>query len=175
MSAWLAIGGPIGPLLAATSLIEGIRLAPSYDKTYVEWLMFHDEIYPFISDDKSKDIPREDIIKAINSPVFEVIRVFDGATPCGAFVLEVSGDEAEMHTLLLPNCRGAKAIEAGKKMIEYMFQKRGIRRVFGFCFSDCKAAIWFTKKIGLKFESEVPHHNTRGGKSVNRVNFSITN
>lgn len=172
MSAVLALAcGPVafGPFQ------NGLRIIPSNDKAYIAKIMYDPSIYPFISDDNSPNVGKEMVIAEIMKPHYEALCVFDGDLPCGAFVFEVHDNEAEMHTLLLPCCHGSRAIQVGKMALEYMLKTRGMKRVFGFCFSDCKAAIFFSRKIGLKFDCEVDHPNTRSGQKVTRLNFSINN
>jgi hypothetical protein len=151
-----------------------LKITETKDLDHACEIMFHPEIYPFISDDFADQLPRETIIQAMKASSFKLLKVTNGEQDCGVFILDVRGKSAELHTLLLPCCRGAMAVQAGRKMLDYIHTNLGIDQLYGFCFSDCKAAIWFSKKIGFKFDSEVDHPNTRHGEKVKRINFKIS-
>lgn len=64
----------------------------------------------------------------------------------------------QMHTLMLPSCRGAAAKREGKKLIREMFVEHGAEILWGQTPLDNRAARIFNRWIGAKSVGFGNHH-----------------
>lgn len=67
----------------------------------------------------------------------------------GVFVCVQRGDEMTAHPLIAENARGKQAIEAGKEVVRYWFD-RGIKRLHTRCDRDLKHAMIYNYAVGLR-------------------------
>lgn len=58
----------------------------------------------------------------------------------------------QAHSMVLPTCRGWKAVDAGKAMLAWMFDEMNARLIWGQTPVDHKAAQMFNRLIGAKPE-----------------------
>lgn len=65
-------------------------------------------------------------------------------------VFEPTGDrEFQAHTIFAPTCRGRKALDAAKEMIDYLMPKYA-DRIWGVTPIRNRAARWFNRRMGAK-------------------------
>lgn len=64
----------------------------------------------------------------------------------------------EAHTMFTKECRGRKAIETGKAMLDYLHTIRPVLLVWGQTPVNNKPANWFNQQVGLTKALEITHH-----------------
>jgi hypothetical protein len=75
--------------------------------------------------------------------------------------------------MLKDTCRGAKAVEAGRQAIQFIFDKTKFTEITSFTFSDRPQISWYMRVLGLKKTSEKEWPSTRDGKNVTVLNYAI--
>lgn len=69
---------------------------------------------------------------------------------CGCFVLDqVEPGVHEVHTMLLPSCRGAHGIAAGRLGIKYAMSLPGVEKLISCCPMQHKEILFFALKCGF--------------------------
>ncbi len=77
-----------------------------------------------------------------------IVTVSNGEDAFGLFVM-TDDTEFQGHTFFGETCRGRKAVDTGKEMLGWMFD-RGATRVWGGTPLDNRKARWFNRMIGMK-------------------------
>jgi hypothetical protein len=151
-----------------------ITLTRITDIKYVNTVMTHPDVLAGISDDDTPLDTYDAIVAMVHNPENVFLRVDDGAA-CGLFLFAVKPNgQHEMHTCLLPNCRGSKAVEAGMDALRWMFENTKVENINGYAFSTAKHACAFARRIGLRQTVVEPHPSTVKGQKVDRVWFETT-
>jgi RimJ/RimL family protein N-acetyltransferase len=88
-------------------------------------------------------------------------------------VFHKEGDKLEAHTLMTKLCRGKSAIEAIKKARDWIFENTGFNEITSYAFTDSPQTSWIARVCGMVETGRRPHHTTRNGLPVDRINFSL--
>lgn len=87
---------------------------------------------------------------AVESP--DCIVVSNGSDAVGVF--EKSADRVfQTHTIFGPTCRGKRAIETGKEMLDYMIPRHA-EYIWGYTPLRNAKARWFNRKVGAQVLGE---------------------
>jgi hypothetical protein len=98
-----------------------------------------------------------------------------GSDAQGVFVfIPKSPTSCEAHTMLTDRCRGSNALEAGKMAIEWIWANTNFTEVTSFTFSDRPQISWYMRMLGLVKTSDEDWPNTRDGKPVKVLRYSIS-
>lgn len=147
-----------------------ITLEPTTDLAWLNSVLHDPSVWPWIVNDEVPDVSAEELIKA----GVEFVAVLKDGTKVGAFALhpEASGNGTQMHTCLLPSCRGRQAVEAGRLLLTQCLRRPECRAVTGFVPDDNRAAGWFARRIGLeptgRLEAVWPRHGQKIGITLYR-------
>ena len=128
-----------------------VAVEPSRNFIWLKRLVTTTELYPFIGDDAS---PPAD---GFETRGFEadalLLRVTLDGAPVGAFVFIPIAFGWEVHTALTRHCRGARALEAGRQGIAFIFQHTEARRITSRCPEDNPASLWYALRCGFEITS----------------------
>lgn len=91
----------------------------------------------------------------------------------GVWWLVRQGTVIDVHTALMQNCRGRKAVEAAKKGIQWVWDHTDATEIRSYAWSDSPAVAWFCRIMGLKPVETKPWQATRDGRPVNITWFSL--
>lgn len=94
------------------------------------------------------DAARELVLQDENC-VFEVRNEVGERVGCFLFVW-VEDHTWEVHTLLLPECRGLNAIIAGRAVCKWMFDIAGAEKLVSFCPENMPEVLLFARRCGFK-------------------------
>lgn len=150
-----------------------VRVSRTYDPVLVDEMIHLPYIWKEITDDSCPKYPQNlNLVYIIQFCV--VIMVDFGVGPEGVFVFVPKSDTScEAHTMLKDTCRGAKAVEAGRQAIQFIFDKTKFTEITSFTFSDRPQISWYMRVLGLKKTSEKEWPSTRDGKNVTVLNYAI--
>jgi hypothetical protein len=149
-----------------------ITIDRSYDVDLIDYIIRNPSIYASMSDDSCPSDPsRVTVESVIDTCLFLLVKI--DAVVSGCFMLEPNDKSYTAHTALLPNCRGRRAISAGRAMLKWVFGNTECREVTSYAFSDSPHVDWFARAVGLRVTGVADYPNTRNGKHVSVTNFSI--
>lgn len=122
-----------------------IRRASSRDTEVLQAILDHPEVakgakHGFPS------VLRLDATKALRGAMVYMVETPDVV---GAFLVERHHHDAEVHTLILPEARGAVARDAGDLLLEELFLGEGLDRVFGCAHKDLRHVVLYMRQAGF--------------------------
>lgn len=98
-----------------------------------------------------------------------------GLQPLGVFVLIPKDPTTlEAHTMLSESCRGARAVEAGRKAIQWIWENTPYTTISSFTWSDRPQVAWYMRVLGFKKDKVEDWPNTRSGKQIQIYRYSIS-
>lgn len=93
---------------------------------------------------------REHVRIMVENPANHTLLVLENGAVQGCFVLGHMGDGVfEVHTLLLPGCRGARAIRAGRAAMSYT-QRFNVSKLTSYCPEHLPEVHLFARLCGFK-------------------------
>lgn len=116
------------------------------DVAFINKIANNDDVRPFIRPD-GEPMDFSAIEGKRNAEIGGVI-LSNGEDAVGLFEI-TANDCFQAHTMFAPTCRGRKAIDTAKEMVQWMFD-HGARIVWGATPHDNKRAIMFNHLIGAK-------------------------
>ena len=127
---------------------------------------------PFVQDDIADDSSIGVSISEIPSHV-RFMGVYDNDILCGLYMLIPQNcATVEVHTCLLPLLRGRKAIQAGRLIIQYMFDR--YKKIISWIPVDNKKAELYSKLLGFKIEGISRESYLKNGKLQDMKLVGIT-
>ena len=127
---------------------------------------------PFVQDDIADDSSLGVSLAEIPSHM-RFIGVYDNDILCGLYMLIPQNCvTVEVHTCLLPLLRGKKAIQAGRLIIQYMFDR--YRKIISWIPVDNKKAELYSKLLGFKVEGISRESYLKNGKLQDMKLVGIT-
>ena len=128
-----------------------IQRAGIGDLGYIQSVLKHEGIYPHIVDDLSPRVEELDVSCLLERwyfliPVIEAARI-------GLFIFHPWNSVTyEVHSMILPEHRGKKAIVAGKEAVEYMFTQTPCRKIVTHVPAYNMPAYALARRVGLEVE-----------------------
>ena len=127
---------------------------------------------PFVQDDIADDSSMGVSISEIPSHM-RFIGVYDNNILCGLYMIVPQNcATVEVHTCLLPLLRGRKAIQAGRLIIQYMFDR--YKKIISWIPVDNKKAELYSKLLGFKIEGISRESYLKNGKLQDMKLVGIT-
>lgn len=91
------------------------------------------------------------VILIVENPANHVLLVRQDGKVCGCFVLDAKGDGVlEVHTMLLPSCRGIDAIHAGKLAMQHAFKLEGVEKLISHCPENLPETLLYASLCGWR-------------------------
>lgn len=144
----------------------------------LEWfntLLNHAEIYPTMKDDRSPAPGALSVAPLMSNYENLFLKVHADDKPVGGFILVYKGlGIYEVHTMLLPEGRGAPGIRAGRLGEEWMFRNTNALELTSYAWDTSPQTVMFAKLCGFKQAGRRPWPATVGGKTVFADYLSIT-
>lgn len=133
----------------------------TFDAEMVNRIMRHPKVYPHISDDSCPKAEDFDCSEAMKREGFYFLLVSGGE---GAFMFHNhSRILYEVHTMLLPECWGRKALEASRAAVRWMFANTLCEKIITWVPAYNRLAYRFAIKSGMKQEGVSPKSLRKGG------------
>ena len=151
-----------------------IKVFRTFDSYLVEAMMGLPEVWKEVKDDSCPKNPGVvDIPFLMKECVCLGVKDDDDAV--GVFLFVPKGPTTcEAHTMLASRCHGAKAVQAGKQAIAWIWQNTANTEITSFAWSDRPHVAWYMSVLGLKRTSEEDWPNTRDGKPIKIFRYSIS-
>jgi hypothetical protein len=91
----------------------------------------------------------------VTHPNNHVLLVLKSGVPAGCWILDarmtaLGAGVFEVHTLLLPECRGADALAAGRRAITYAFTLPDVRKLISYCPAHLPEAYLYARLCGFQ-------------------------
>lgn len=149
-----------------------ISIEPTSDLEYVKSVFFAPNIYEHGCDDEClKYRASMETFDFINSVPGFFLKVLVDGISAGLFWGIWDGSAVDVHVALLPNCRGNKAVEAGKQFIRWVLSHTKAETIKAGVWSDSPTVSWLCRSVGMKPAKTIPWTNLRGGKPVDMTYF----
>lgn len=150
-----------------------MRIEPCNDLDLVKKVLTHPEIYPYISDDGS---PNPDDFEPIHveGAAFHLGVWSDDNRLLGIFFIHKNNAILwEIHTSLLPICRGRCAREAARLVIEWIFGNTSCRKLMSWVPSIYPHVIEYATNAGLVQEGVSKASFLKNGQVCDMILFGI--
>jgi len=145
----------------------------TFDVALIDSIIRSPSIYADMCDDKCPKCPESvSVCAMIDALIFLAVRM--DSVPVGCFIFEPHETKFAVHTALLPSCRGRRAIEAGHKALDWVFNNTECKEVSSYAFSDSPHVAWFARMVGLNAIGVESYPNPRAGKPVTITKFLIS-
>ena len=132
-----------------------ITVEPTSDREYILSVLTEPEMYAAVRGDGPEN-PQE-AVQGFLAPGVEHFRVQVDGQDAGLFSFVDMGESVDVHASLLKNCRGRKAIDAGKIVLE---RAKQLGRPLTTCVvPSCKYAMWYVHQFGFKPLPPIPGFN----------------
>lgn len=132
------------------------------------------EIYSAMADDSCPKNPAELENEDIDASDTIFLGVERDGNRVGIFWFIRDRDGYEVHTGLLPGCRGSLAVEAAHAGMEWIFTNTDAKFIQSYAWSDQPQVRWFCHRVGMTETGTGPWPNTRNGHTVSITHYSIT-
>lgn len=89
--------------------------------------------------------------RLVTNPANHAVLVLKAGTPAGCWIMDAKGGGAfEIHTLLLPECRGADAIAAGKLALQFALSLPEVVKLVSHCPAHLPETLWYARRCGFR-------------------------
>lgn len=153
-----------------------ITVEQTTDIAYLDQVMHDPRISAAMTDDNYPDPTKFSIAPAMEKYPSLFLKVLVDGTPAGWFWFRddpSSPFTLEVHTALLPNCRGRAALQAGQNAMDWVFGHTPCQLLTTFAWTDDPAPAWFADHMGFDRVGQEPYPCTRRGKPVDIIHFSF--
>jgi len=135
--------GGVAPFLCVT---------PTRDVAYINSIIRHPAIYDAARDDTTPPPEKLTAAPLVNKAGYFFLRIVatPSKTDLGMFMLEPMGRGHVVHTFLLPTCRGARAVAAGKLGAAWIFTHTNTAVCVSHCWETRPEVLWFAKHVGFE-------------------------
>lgn len=147
------------------------QIIPSRNFDYFNEMIAHPDIYPSIHDDVDVKVPDVSVIGSEEN-VFLEVRADGHAAGFGMFVYEGDG-RYEMHCGVTHAFAGRFALDAGKAMLAWIFDKKRARMITTYIWSNAVHVIWAARRIGFVETGRKPWPNPVHGAFVDSIHYAI--
>lgn len=125
-----------------------LSIEPSTDYDLIRSVVTHEKVYPLLIDDFS---PAVEQYRPNENPGLLYLVARDAAELLGLWMFAPENGVCwQVHTALLPPCRGKRAIQAVKAMLAWIWENTRCQRITTNVPSDNPAALMFAKWAGMK-------------------------
>lgn len=134
---------------------DNIEITETRDWKLVWTLVHHPSIFNCICDAVWRAKPVGDLMEAVRGIVTNannrVLLVFNRGKIAGCFICYALGDgDYEVHTCLMPNCRGRDAVRAGRLGQAEILAQPGAKRLISGCPENMPHTFIFAHLCGWK-------------------------
>ena len=148
-----------------------LTIKPSRDAAALNLILNDPEILPNIRDDSIKgEANAAPLMNRFN----HLLLIMDEEKPVGfALFMAVGPNIYEMHSGILKDYRGARAVEAAKEIFDWMFIRTDCETITTWAWSTAKHVLFMAHAVGFTEDSHMPWPNTVAGEKVERFAFSL--
>lgn len=147
-----------------------ISVQPSHDIGFFNRLVNHPTISPHVRDDR---IIGNIDLSALNTSENVFLRLKVDEKDAGFAVLVRHGSIFELHSGLLPEFRGAIALDFGRSVLEWARNELRCEKITTWAWEHARHVLLITRLLGFKEVNRVDWPYTVDGHPVRRVDFSI--
>lgn len=149
----------------------------TFDRDLVNGVVRHPEIYPYVTDANSPPAEEFDATQILLDNGNYALSVHEGDELMGVFLFtRITDTTYEVHTCLLPNCRGQKAAQAAQDVVHWMFARSFCNRIVTRCPDNNPRAKRFAQSAGLVVDyylkDSFPSHDGVIGQSILSIDLN---
>ena len=161
-------------LLGSVCANKMITIHPTDNMDFVSDVISNENIYEGMCDDSCPKNPLELNFSALSGNGNVFLEVDVNGKPGGLFFfMKKENNVYEVHTALLPNCRGKNAVDAGRMSAEWAFNNLPCNEIISYSLSDSPQVLIFAKIIGMEEVSRSMNAHTRHGVEVSKIMLSL--
>ncbi len=149
-----------------------IAVGPSTDFLWLQRMIRASESYELTADDSCPPAAQLDT-RGFEWARALLLKVRRRGVAVGAFLLMPIPYGYEVHTLLTRQCRGARALEAGRQGIAFTFQHTSAQRITSRCPETNPASLWFALRNGFEIVDRRADW-VKHGRAYNSVYVELT-
>lgn len=151
---------------------DGLRIEPIHDAELIAQTMRHPRIYAHISDDGCP--PREDFSVTPTEALLH-LGVYEGEQFLGLFVVHPQNFVCyEVHTCLLPDAWGSRALAATRACMDWLFSNTPCRRIVTTVPAGNELALRLARRTGLTVYGINPSSLQRHGALLDQTLLGIS-
>ena len=152
-----------------------IRIEQTRDLKLVDQIVNDPKVYAGIADDKTPKRGELTMANIVQDPRNIILAVHGDEKLVGCFILLARGVGVyEVHTCLLPACRGRDALTAARRGMDYMFMRTDAGMLCSYSWSSAPAAGLFARLAGMVEDWKKPAATTVKKKPVDVTRYSIS-
>ncbi len=141
----------------------------THDMAVVAQIMGHPSIFPHVAEDGT-DKP-----EPVDHPGFYWMLATKGGDPAGLFLVHARGAVCyEMHTMILPDFRGAPACAAAQALLTWAFTELDCQKMVTSVPEYNRAALRFALANGMRHEGVNRASFLRRGALIDQITLGIT-
>lgn len=148
-----------------------MKIERTHDIEWLNWMMNHPAIRPFIGDDSI--VGRADISALVVHDNYFFRVTMNGQPSAFVAMLRLSAGIYEMHSGFLPDYRGRFVITTLNECVDRMFAQDDCLAVNTWGFSTSKHALFVARIAGFMESGRRAWPNTVNGKLVDYVSFIL--
>lgn len=147
--------------------MPSIEIHPLYNEIMVTSTLRHPRVYPHIIDDSC---PAAEDFNPTFSDAFTYLEASEGEEYLGLFMVHPhSAFMWEVHTCLLPNAWGPRALQASKALIQWVFENTSCQRLITSVPQGNTLALRLARNAGMTVYGINPKSLQRGGKLIDQT------
>lgn len=101
--------------------------------------------------DVGGDIRKSHVKLIVENPENHTLLVKNEDEVLGCFIADNKGEgKFEVHTMMLPSCRGRDAVIAGKLAVEKIFERDEVKELVSYCPKSIPQTFFFARLVGFK-------------------------
>jgi len=127
-------------------------------------IMNHPSVAPWIRDDHTPDLSPEATLAMLRCDRFVLLGNVE-RTMAVVFAPMVSGSCYEIHTNILPEGRGEKAVREGREMIKYMKENTPCKTLMTWVPTFNRGALALARRLGFEDRGKMPKSFVWRGRS----------
>jgi len=146
-----------------------VTIERTQDAALVKSIITHPRIYPSVTDDGAPRPELFDASEAVKHKNVYFLLARAGEELLGCFMLHSHNAVLyEVHTCLLPNAWGPRAVEAGVAGRRWMFANTPCEKIMTFVPQGNGLAFKFAKRCGMQLEGILTKSYKKGGKLLDQ-------
>ena len=139
-----------------------IELKEIHDLNLINAIMLNEFVLDDISDDAAKGVFLTELPSWMN-----FFGVFDDGVCVGFYATHMQNSvTVEIHTTLLPSCRGKKALKAGEFIVSLLLSRH--KKIISYIAEYNKKALVYAQMMGFEIEGTIKDSFLKNGKLYNQ-------
>jgi len=162
-------------MLTAKKQQNKVSIQRLTDHSYVDAVMKHPDVYPWITDDFTPDPDDFYTETLIDNENFYFVGTFVDDAIAGVFMFHpMTKIMYEMHSAVLPDYRGLLSVTMAVGAAEWIFRNTDCLKLITYVPAGNIAALALARRGGMKAEGVITESFMKGGTMIDQTILGIT-